>query len=77
LHCLEVYGNRKRRFDNNIKEVVLEEFNITLNIKDANFNLESIRIDPRNLFSQYVFVGWQVMNSRVPGHGIRIVLYAL
>jgi hypothetical protein len=24
-----------------------------------------------------VCVGWQVMNSRVPGHGIRIVLYAL
>jgi hypothetical protein len=52
LHCLEI-NHDNRRFDERTKEVVLEEFNITLNIEDAYLNYESIRIDPRWLFSPH------------------------
>ena len=52
LHCIEI-NHDNRRFDERTKEVVLEEFNITLNIEDAYLNYESIRIDPRRLFSPH------------------------
>jgi hypothetical protein len=41
LYCLEINYNN-RRFNKRTKEVVLEEFNITLNIKDAYLNYKSI-----------------------------------
>ena len=52
LYCLEI-NHDNRRFDERTKEVVLEEFNITLNIEDAYLNYESIRIDLRRLFSPH------------------------
>ncbi|KAF8856260.1 hypothetical protein BDZ45DRAFT_691891 [Acephala macrosclerotiorum] len=53
LQCLEVHDYSNRRFDEKNKEVILEEFNITLNIEDAWFNFDSIKIDPRKLFSKH------------------------
>ena len=52
LECLKI-DNNKRRFNRRTQEVVLEEFNITLNIEDAYLSPESIRMDPRKLFSEH------------------------
>jgi len=52
LKCLRI-DNKKRRFDRKTQEVVLEEFNITLNIEDAYLSAASIRMDPRQLFSEH------------------------
>jgi len=48
-----VLKNIKRRFNRKTQEVVLEEFNITLNVEDAYLSRESIRIDLRRLFSDH------------------------
>jgi len=51
LDCLEL-DNDKRRFNERTQEVVLKEHNITLNIEDAYLSFESIRLDPKRLFSK-------------------------
>jgi len=48
-----VLKNIKRRFNKKTQEVVLKEFNITLNVEDAYLSRESIRIDLRRLFSDH------------------------
>lgn len=48
LDCLKLDSN-KRQFSRRTQEVVLEEFNITLNIEDAYLSPESIRLNPRRL----------------------------
>jgi hypothetical protein len=48
-----VLKNIKRRFNRKTQEVVLKEFNITLNVEDAYFSRESIRINLRRLFSDH------------------------
>ena len=45
--------NIKRRFNKKTQEVILKEFNIILNVKDAYFNRESIKIDLKRLFSDH------------------------
>ena len=66
FECLEAYSNGKRRFNADTKEVVLEEFNITLNIEDAYLSPESIRIDtlPATVLGGLF---WQDYNLRVIG----------
>ena len=51
LDCLKL-DNKKRWFNRKTHEVVLEEFNITLNIEDAYLSPENIRMDPTKLFAQ-------------------------
>jgi len=48
-----VLKNIKRRFNKKTQEVILKEFNIILNVKDAYFNRESIKIDLKRLFSDH------------------------
>ena len=61
--------NIKRRFNRKTQEVVLEEFNITLNVEDAYLSLESIRMDPRRLFSDHYVSSaalfWRDYNLRI------------
>jgi hypothetical protein len=67
LECLKL-DNNKRQFNKKTQEVVLEEFNISLNIEDAYLSRESIRIDPRRLFSErsvsLTALFWRVYNLR-------------
>jgi hypothetical protein len=48
-----VLKNIKRRLNRKTQEVVLEEFNITLNVEDAYLSRKSIRIDLKRLFSDH------------------------
>ena len=62
--------NIKRRFNRKTQEVVLKEFNITLNVEDAYFSRESIRIDLKRLFSDH-YVSSAVLFYR--DYNLRIV----
>jgi len=68
LECLKI-DNIKRRFNRKTQEVVLEEFNITLNVEDTYLSRESIRMDPRRLFSDHYISSaalfWRDYNLRI------------
>jgi hypothetical protein len=65
-----VLKNIKRRFNKKTQEVVLKEFNITLNVEDAYFSRENIRIDLKRLFSDH-YVSSTVLFCR--DYNLRII----
>ena len=70
LDCLDL-DNDKRRFNRRSQEVVLKEFNITLNIEDAYLSPESIRINPKMIFSPHCLISaalfWKDYDLRIIG----------